>query len=139
VISVSFYCVHTEPRAPRVPFALLHIYHWALDCLERFQSVHHACASVRYRDAPEALSYQNPHRRSNQLWQGFLRVSYLVLEYIALGLAGRLGDSEDYQLFSNPGAHRSIFRVFSSVVIAIGVGTVYDPLVGTTIPPDGGV
>ena len=37
----------------------------------------------------------------------------------------------------NPPAHRSIFRVFGSVVKAIGVGTVYDPLVSATIPPSG--
>jgi hypothetical protein len=46
------------------------------------------------RHLRELLSYQNPHR-SNQLWQGFVRVSYLVLEHIALGL----GDSQDFQLF----------------------------------------
>jgi hypothetical protein len=80
VISVSFYCGHTEPQAPSCPvcFALsedtfnciLVPSDWALCSLERFQSVPHAFASVRYRNALEAPSYQNPHR-SNQLWQGF--------------------------------------------------------------------
>ena len=60
-----------------------------------FQSVHHAYAPVRDRTAHD-LSYQHP-LRSNQLWQVFLRVSYLVLEHTALGL----GDSQDNQLFSS--------------------------------------
>ena len=80
MISVSFYCGHTEPQPPSCPvcFALsedtfnciLVPSDWALCSLERFQSVPHAFTSVRYRNALEALSYQNPHR-SNQLWQGF--------------------------------------------------------------------
>jgi hypothetical protein len=78
VISVSFYCVHTEPRAPSCPvyFALFrkasstaswYPSHWALWSLERFQStMPYVGASDRFWNASE-LSYQNPHR-SNQLW-----------------------------------------------------------------------
>jgi hypothetical protein len=101
-------CTHRAPGSscPRLPCFFRKTFNfilvpsdWAFDCLERFQSVHHACASVRYRNAPEALSYQNPHRKQPAVAR-FFACSYLVLEHIALGL----GDSQDYQIFSNPPA-----------------------------------
>ena len=93
------------------------------------------CGSLWSRHLRELLSYQNPHR-SNQLWQGFVRVSYLVLEHTAPGL----GDSQDYQLFSNrPPTVRFLgCRVLSSVFGSCSYRCkVYDPLVSAAIPPSG--
>jgi hypothetical protein len=77
--------------------------------LGTFHQIELSLGSLWSRHLRELLSYQNPHR-SNQLWHGFVRVSYLALEHIALGL----GDPQDHQLFPNPPAHRSMIHVYSS-------------------------
>jgi hypothetical protein len=125
VMSASFYCVHTEPRAPHVPLALLSegpsTSFW-VPLIGPLMLLPISASGLSFRllsERPRPSQLQKKPSTASSC----RKVSRIPPLY--LSFRSRLGGPHRvncHLYFSNPPAHRrSSFRMLSSVVLAIGL------------------